>query len=273
MKNLALLLIAASAVLPLHAAVVGHWRFEGDPFLADSGPNALTLANPAGAPNVTQVALPGTGAGSAYPAMVLGSPNGSAARFDGTNDRLTSPDNALFEDTTFTVEAFVTLTADNASTKTIAGHWNADGNQRGWLFGISGGEVPVLLTSPNGTNTVTTSSGLPALALNTDYYVSVTVDMADTSAGGMTFYIMDLTNGGVLQSTGAAHADLSFFDSSTSFAIGATAQATSTWTGLIDEVRISDSKLSVDQLMVVPEPGSLGLMVFAAGLAGCRRRR
>lgn len=274
MKNpIALLLIAGVHTSLSHAAVVGHWRFEEDQLLTDSGPNNLTLTNPAASPNVTQVTRPGSGPTSAYPSTVLGSPNGGAAQFDGTGDRLVSPNDPLFSNSAFTVEAFVTLTADNSSTKAIAGLWNATGSQRGWLLALSASEVPVFMYSTDGGDSITRTSPLPALALNTDYYLAVTVDMADTSAAGITFYLMNLTTGGVLQSGGVTHVDTSFHSSTTSFSIGATAQPSSTWTGFIDEVRISDSKLTADQLMIVPEPASLGLSILGVVLAGCRRRR
>ena len=45
------------------------------------------------------------------------------------------------------------------------------------------------------------------------------------------------------------------------------------FTGIIDEVRFSDSALATDQLLNVPEPGALGLTLLGGGLVFFRRRK
>jgi hypothetical protein len=263
--------------LSASAAIVGYWRYEDSPgFTADSSGSGRTLTLPGGTGDPTQVILPGSGAGSNFPSAIAG--NAKAASFDG-GDRFRVADEATFTDATFTVEALINGSdfATNGNQKSIIGQWNATGNQRSWLFAITGTAANAKLNflySTGGSDTVTVASGLPALASNTDYYVAMTVDMTDLSANGLTFYQKDLSTG-VATSAGATHANTSFFNASSALTIGSTDQPSSQFTGLIDEVRYSDTKLPASSLLVeVPEPASVGLvMVGAMGLLMRRRRR
>lgn len=269
---------AAIGIVPLtaRAAVVGYWQFEDAPgFLEDSSGSGRTLTAVDAGTTPAQVTLPATGPGSAFATAVPGTTK--AASFDG-GDRLRRADEAAFTDTTFTVEALINGSdfASNSSQKSIIGQWNSTGNQRTWLFAVNGSGANAklnLLFSTLGSDTVIAPSGLPALDPGKDYYVAVTVDMADTSANGITFYQKDLATG-IVSSAGATHAGTSLFDATASLTIGSTDQPSSRFSGLIDEVRYSDAKLSAGQLMVsVPEPGSVALLALAASTALARRRR
>jgi hypothetical protein len=253
-------------------AEVGYWRFETSPgFTADSSGNGHTLTI---VPAAAQVTLPATGNGSTFsdPIPLTGASNNSAATFDGTTDRLTTADHAAFFDTTFTLEAFFSAPSLNTSNKSIVGQWSGTLNQRSYLFAVGTTNFLAFLFSPDGTATTVVTSTLP-VAANTDYYAAVTVNMADTSTSGITFYLQNLTAGGSLLTNGQAHSGTTFLDSTTSFAIGSTNQPSSEWTGLIDEVRMSDTKLTSSELLIVPEPSSGVLLGLAAGLLGLRRRR
>ncbi len=270
--------IAAAALLApvsASAAVLGYWQFEDTPgFFEDSSGSARTLTTPGGAAIPTQVALPGSGPGSAFATAVPGTTK--AASFDG-GDRFRRADEPAFTDTTFTVEALINGSdfATNSNQKSIIGQWNSTGNQRSWLLAVNGSGATAILNflySNDGIATSAVSSGLPALAAGTDYYVALAVDLSDTSAGGLTFYQKNLSTG-VVSIASVAHAGTTLNDSAALLTIGATDQPSSAFTGLIDEVRYSDARLASTGLLVtVPEPGTAGLAVVV-GLAALARRR
>jgi len=278
-RNVLLLALGAALIVPVSAsaAVIGHWQFEDSPgYLADSGGAGRTLTTPSAGASPTQVTLPAVGPGSAFVTGVPGTVK--AASFDG-GDLFQRADEAAFADSTFSAEALIN--GSNFSTlsaqKSIVGQWNSTGNQRSWLLAVNGSGASAvlnLLFSTDGVAAVTVSSGLPALAQGNDYYVGVTVNMADTSANGITFYQQDLTAGGPLLIAGVAHAGTALFDSSTALTIGSTNQPSSPFTGLIDEVRYSDVKLTSSELLVpIPEPTTVGLLAVAGLVTLARRRR
>lgn len=273
------LLAAALAAAPLtaSAAVVGYWRFEDSPgFLEDSGGAGRTLTTPSAGATPTQTTLPVSGPGSAFASAVAGT--AKTASFDG-GDRFQRADEAAFTDTTFTIEALINGSdfTSNGSQKSIVGQWNSTGNQRSWLFAVNGSGASAslnLLYSTLGSDTLTVPSGLPALEQGKDYYVAVTVDLTDTSAAGISFYQKNLTDNLPAVASGVTHTQTTLFNSNNALTIGATNSPSSPFTGLIDEVRYSDTKLSAEDLMVVvPEPGAIGLLALAATAALLRRRR
>lgn len=256
----------------MNAAVVGYWRFESGAFLADSSGNGFNLTNGSGGSAAAQVSLPASGGGSAFPTTIpgTGASNGSAASFDG-GDILSTPDNPAFTSTTFTVEAFVT-TGSLGATQAIAGQLSgASGNaNRSFLLAINGSGALQM----NYNSSSTAASGLPALEAGKDYYVAVTVDMADLTTSGITFYVKNLTDNTAMVSNGVTHTGTTLVDSAAAFAIGSTASPSSPWTGLIDEVRLSNTKLSgTELLMPIPEPSAAALAGLAGFLALGRRRR
>lgn len=256
---------AVMATASLQAAVVGYWRFEGVTFQDDSSGNNYHLTTNTAPNDAEQLALPASGNGSKYPTTipVTSATNGSAAVFDG-DDRMAVAYNAAFKSTAMTLEAFVTTTA-TSGTQTVAGMWNAGGN-RVYLIGLS---TNVLTYFINGGNV---SSGLPALAANTDYYLGISVDLADDTTNALTFYQKNLATGQVWTSN-VASPTTALTTGTASFAIGRTSANSSGFNGLIDEVRVSNTKLAADELLVViPEP-STALMGGAAVLLGLRRKR
>jgi hypothetical protein len=276
-KRLCLIVAAATGFIsiagnPAVASVIGYWQYEDSPgFLADSSPNNRTLTTPGSTSNPTQVTLPGSGPGTNFATAIPG--NTKAASFDG-GDRFRLADEATFNDTSFTVEALINGSdfATNGNQKSIIGHWSSTSNQRSWLMAVNGTGTNASLNflySTTGANTVVVASGLPAPSANADYYVAAAVDMNDT----ITFYQKDLATGQVWTSS-VAPADSTLFDSNVALTIGSTDQPSSQFSGLIDEVRYSDAKLSANSLLVqVPEPASIGVtMIGAMGLLLRRRR-
>jgi hypothetical protein len=274
----AVVVCASTQLLP--AAVIGYWRFEDTPGItADSSGNGRTLT---GTGSPVSYTLSGSGAGSTFPSVIpqTEESNLKAAQFNGSN-RYTTPDNAVWTNTTFSAEAFINGTDfdTNTSQKSIVGHWNSTGNNRSWLFSAgqaAGGSAPLsLLLSSLGTDTVTLTSTLTMLP-NIDYYVAVTVDMADTTTAGITFYLKDLTNNGPLQTQGIAHTPTSLFNAATALSIGATSQPSSPFNGIIDEVRLSNTKLTQGELLIsaIPEPSTYALALLSVvGIACWKRRR
>lgn len=266
--KLPLIFLTVNAVLAttsLQAAVVGYWRFEDGAFMDDSSGNNRHLTTNTAPNDAEQIALPASGNGSEYPTTIpaTSATNGSAAAFDG-DDRMAVTYNAAFKSTTMTLEAFVTTTV-TSGTQTVAGMWNATSN-RVYLMALS---TNVLTYFINGGNV---SSGLPALAANTDYYVGISVDLSDATTNALTFYQKNLATGQVWISN-VASPTTTLTSGTSSFSIGRTSANSSSFTGLIDEVRFSNTKLGAEDLLVViPEP-SVVMLGAAAGLLGFRRKR
>lgn len=285
MPRTAILLVSAVVAgfsVPASAAVLAHWRFEDSPGrLLDSSGNNRTLTDPGSTASPTHVTLPapGGGNGSAFsdPLPLTGAANAKASSFDG-GDRLTRADEAAFTSTTFTIEAFINGSDfdTQVNNKSIAGHWSSTGNQRSYLFtagaAASGASPLSLLYSHDGSTTNTVASTL-TLSPNTDYFVAVTVNLADTSSSGITFYAQNLTSGGPLLTSGQTHTQTALFNAAVNFTIGSTDQPSSQFTGLIDEVRLSNTKLTAGELLIAPEPGSATLLVLGAAAFLSRRRR
>ncbi|MGE9267131.1 MAG: LamG domain-containing protein [Verrucomicrobiales bacterium] len=247
MKQSILPLSFLLSCLAAESSVVAHWRFEDGAFFNDSSGNSYDLSSGSSA-DATQVALPATGNGSNFPSAVAGS---HASSYNGSQ-RMTVAYNSAFKSPTFTLEALVNRTSTNANTKSIAGMWSGGGSDRVYLLGIYG--TNVLAYYYNGQNV---SSGLPALELNTDYYVGVSVDMTDTSSGGVTFYQKNLETGESWTSS-VAHTATAFTSGTSAFTIGRTSTPSSPWAGLIDEVRYSNTRLDPSELLIpIPEPVAL----------------
>lgn len=271
MKSLALpsLLILTALATPLQSAVISYHRFGNNPDDPGSLTAATTGTNLTNS-GVTQYALPGTGAGSAFLDPIAGQTNTQAAEFNALADRLTGSTGQLNLGSTFTIEAMVHLTKYETSTQMIASQWITATPQRSWFFGVGNDQELRLQVSGDGTSSTLFDSGL-AFSLNTDYYVA-----AVFSSGSVTFYMQNLTLGTSMQtatiSPGGAPA--SVFNSTGSYQIGnydASATHVNSWDGLIDEVRLSNTALTANQLLV-PEPGVATLLI-GAGLVLLMRRR
>jgi hypothetical protein len=298
-KLTALALLASVAAGSASAQTVAYWRFEGDSTarLTDSSGNGRTLNTVTGHSNsTTQVisyALPETGPGSKFfdPVPQTGATNTQAFQkaVSGSNGGyFQAADHASFTSNTLTLEAMVHFTTRTTSLAFIAGHFDGGSNQRSYaLVGSGTGVNPennklAFIVSSTGNNTgVTTYYSNFTITTGIDYYFGVAMDLTGATAAerSLTFYFQDLTNGGTLQSqTISGITQSAINDSAASFAIGAQGAGGShaAWTGLIDEVRLSNVALGSNQLLVaIPEASSFaafaGLGVL--GLAATRRRR
>jgi len=297
-------LVAFAALTPaLHAATIGHWRFEQNAQLADSGPNNIGLFQfnhpSTGAQNAlpAHYALPtsGTAAGAFFPKNVNGSVNAYAIQGAGTtasfNHRQLGADISAHDanlTASFSFEAFVNLSYTNpGSISVLAGQGVNSSTSGSWALAVTGEHATlgtrniIFQIDPSagwgGTGFQTLDSNL-ALNLNTDYYIAVTANFSDTTASGITIYLKNLSDPqAVLQVANLTHSG-TIAATDEALSIGAAANGGTPWYGTIDEVRLSDAKLTTDQLLIssIPEPSSYALL--AGGALGffamtSRRRR
>ncbi|RRJ94769.1 LamG domain-containing protein [Opitutaceae bacterium TAV4] len=257
------------------ASVLGYWRFEnGTNLYLDSSGNGMDLNSSGG--TVTSLLLPETGAGSHFGPLV---PNTGDSNLRGANFgdqagllRRTTSTGILKLTTEFTVEAFVNVATTSATgNRYIASRWisNSTTKECSWSFGVNSAGVLIGRVSADGTAATTFNSTL-TLTAGVDYYVGFSFDL-NNQASGVTFYLQDL-NGGELQTKSFAHSFSTFYGTpNAQFTIGAL-QGTSAsnmeggWSGLIDEVRLSNTVLTSSQLLAasIPEPANAGLLM--AGL-------
>ena len=247
-KSLAILAssLAFAAIAP--ATTIAHWNFND---LTDSSGNGHNLTNTNG--SATDI-------------------TGGVADFSGSGSGLLSAaDHAAWDDTSFTIESVFTFETPSTSTiSTIAAHLsNTTGRQ--WLFGMSTANVPYFLMREAGASgEVNFTSSFGALSNNTTYYFAAAIDLtASNPADRVTLYLRDITNNGTLITDNFSTTITSLQGSSAPLSIGSTSHdaPSSRFNGSIDEIRFSDTKL------VIPEPSSALLSMFAVSLFGLRRKR
>lgn len=264
----ALLILALTAPLA-SAAVIGHWRFEEGTFQTDSSAVGNNLTTVGTAP--VRVGLPATGAGSDFPNPIpqSGDTNESAASFGGSGNFTTGDHPAYNVGSQLTAEFFFNPSITPTGSQTIVGQFLATGNQRSWVVMVNSGQFR-LATSHNGLgggDQVSQNSTFDTTIVGgTDYYGAMVFD-----AGLATFYLRNLTTGQFQTSVVGGFSSI-LHDSTADLTIGSFGGGTRL-TGLIDEVRISNTALSSGELMIVPEPTatmSLGVLMML-GLMGRRR--
>ncbi len=272
---LAAFICSASATVALHGATIGHWRFEQNAFFDDSGPHEIGLFSfnhPTTGllnPSPTQYPLTNTGPGSAFPVVIGKAPNEHAAEGTGTTRTFNHRQvGALIADnddnltSALTVEVFVNLAYSHATqTSVLVGRGMGASDGASWCLAVTGATHATLGTrqlifqmdggggSWGGAGFQTLATGLH-LDLNTDYYIAVTADFADTSAAGITVYLKNLTApDSPTQIAHLAHSG-GIAPSDAPLVIGAGPTGASPWYGLIDEVRLSDIKLQASRLLL-----------------------
>src|SRR5688500_12197360 len=97
-------------------------------------------------------------------------------------------------------------------------------------------------------------SGL-TVELNRPYFIAASVDVSDGTERGITYYSKDLSNDDEpLQITRATHKNTMAIRAMANFTIGGRdTQTHHTWDGLIDDVRLSNSVLRPEQLLLTSE--------------------
>lgn len=205
-------------------------------------------------PTVTQ-----TLAATSSPAAVVSDAPGSPT--------FRSMGNAPLPTEDFTVEAVVQLNSlyPNASVRTIVSHWNGDPAHRGWNFGVTSTKSAYqprnLILQLVGGEPRTDGTDKPKYEviasnlrpeLNRPYYVAVSVDVDAPDESGVTFYMKDLSKPDApLQTATLKHTVLGDFHSDLRLVIGdRDGSRQSRWDGLIDNVRVTRTKLNPEQLLI-----------------------
>lgn len=260
--------------LPSQAATVAHWRFEGgsSTWLLDSSGNGHHLTNTGTTLAASAHTLPSTGAGSAFsnPIPQTGAANLGAVRFSGGGQGLLSaPDSPAWTTSTLTIEAYIHLNTVG-SLQSIAGHFSGNTDQplsRSLLFHVTAGNnLSVILNNTTLGSTLSLTSGV-------DYFVAMSIDFNAPQNQRITFYLQDLTNGGVLQQEFRSTTATALNDSTAGFSIGSTGNPSSPFNGIIDEVRFSNTALSANQLLIAPEPSRSIFLSLGLTLLLTHRRR
>ncbi|MCD4825262.1 MAG: LamG domain-containing protein, partial [Phycisphaerae bacterium] len=258
----AMVMAAVVSVFALsgYAETVGYWRFEGDAtgFVNDSGSNNFDLGKSSTAP--TQYTLPSSGAGSKFddPIPGSGAANAKAANLSTSRNRyFYRADAAAFNVTSFTVEAYIRRSTTSSGFQCIASQYKPSGGQRSWylcVFGTGSGsetnQLSLVWTSDGGFGTAGYEKVYSGIVINedTDYFIAMSFDAGDTVAG-VKFYVKNLETG-VWQTATKGHKGGSPYNSTGQFRIGAIDYSTLYgWTGLIDEVRLSNVALRPTQLL------------------------
>lgn len=283
-----LLSIAATGGLcgTAQAETVGWWRFEPGAFLADSGghPDGPFDLTNLGANNGNDAyALPVSGMGSAFPRVIpqTGAANSGAALFTSGEtpaDAFTIPYHAAFNSLAFTIEAIVHIPAGGVSVPLLAADDASDDTVYGMSVSSTNGvllSVKGLAPGPSVLKT-SVSSNLVAPAAGKDYYLAVSFQGSTTGYGQVTFRQKNLTDNTALLSGPPRVAPvLLLVPPSKPLRLGGYSFAYD-WGGVVDEVRFSNSVLTVSGLMIsdlatnadlaslTPGSGSLG-SAFAPG--------
>ena len=179
-------------------------------------------------------------------------------------DRLTIPDRPAFPGGDFTIEGFIVVKSlhEDGQVRTIASQWDGDRTHRGWSFGVTGKQSrykpQTLVLMLRGDQIWTEQdpvepvfSGLH-IEVGKPYFVAASVKLGDMSEQGITFYAKDLSNDDEpVQIATIAHKTVSGIRSAFALQIGARgAAAKNLFDGMIDDVRLSDTALPADQLLL-----------------------
>ena len=236
---------------------IGYWRLEKSlGFVSDSSGNCLTLTrgnhddNTSDEPSVYSFPASGNGSSFGHYVPQTRDTNAEAALFDGGNYFMHADDD-LLTTSDFTIEAYFNRSS-SGDNPVLASQYEVSGNQRGWVFGIrptSSGSQLYLCLSEDGVGYEFNVSALAAPLLNNDYYAAVSFDESDQNSG-ITFYLKDLTAGTDMQIAVQGHTINSLHDSTADFTIGARSDLNCKFSGLIDEIRLSNDVLSEDDLLV-----------------------
>jgi len=186
---------------------------------------------------------------------------------EGAQNRFEVPNHEALPNGDFTIESYVLLRSvdESAGVRTVASKWTGSSKDAGWGFGVTGKKSrrkPQTLVLQIYGQKLDGSFGEEALfsdqniQLNKPYYLAASVKLArDGKPGEVTFYVKDLSNDDEpLLIAKLPHKATGGFDNKQPFTIGGrAARKGGNFDGLVDDVRLSDSALGVDQLLFTNE--------------------
>ncbi len=194
--------------------------------------------------------------------------DGSGALFapGSAQERLVIPKTDDLPDGDLTIEAFIHLrsTADDGQVRTIASHWDGVKGHPGWSVGVTGkksrykpGTLVLLLSgtgSPANDTAEPVFSGL-SIEPGKPYFIAVATRLADSGESGVTFYVKDMTNDDEpMLAANVPHTTIADIRGTMPFTIGGRSGAAShLWDGVIDDVRLSNTALAKEELLVTKE--------------------
>jgi hypothetical protein len=179
----------------------------------------------------------------------------------------------------FTVEVCFQLRSiqNSAAVRTLAARWNGDKKVPGWSFGITGTgsrRKPQTLvmqlfgTTPDAAVAEAALFSDQTIRLDTPYFASVSVTPATSeSTGRAVFHLKDLSNDDEpLASVTVEHAVTGGLQNDLPLTIGGRSGADMhEFDGMLDDVRLSASALTADELLLAsdaPRTDSLGFWRF-----------
>jgi hypothetical protein len=190
-----------------------------------------------------------------------------ALAFDGIQPPLSLPSKPSLPAYDFTIESRLLLQSLPAGEekRTIAGRWDGSKNQPGWALSVTGESSPAgagaLVLELVGVPDEEGQGGYELIASRLKiepgipYYAGVTVRIADSSDTGVTFFLQKLAGEGDFETEGVPHQVTAHHHSFLPFTIGGLENDPGrAWSGLIDEVRLSNSALRRDQLLIHGRP-------------------
>ncbi len=273
MKRFFSSLIAVSLLLPLVAdgAVVAHWRFENN--LLDSSGNGLHGAS-ADSNFSYSTNVPGTVISPDLPNQAAYQrPN---VGNDTTTTVAASPLlNATFEKGSFTVEAFVLLNTPVQDYRVLLS--NRSGSS-GVYFSVGSSAAQGYFAGTNGNGVDGALNSLGALTSGDWHHVAWvgTYTLSGPNRGLLVRFYLNGVETGPLGFFGLGSDDTALIMNNGDWKIGG---ASNNFNGLIDELRISNTALTPGEFLsastpppVVPEPGTLGLLLLGAVALGWYRR-
>ncbi|QDT99501.1 DUF1549 domain-containing protein [Gimesia aquarii] len=175
---------------------------------------------------------------------------------------LNVPFSKSFPDQDFTIEASIQLESiyENAAVNTIASQWTGNTKHQGWSLGVTSQKsaykprnliLQLVGKNPEGKLTYEVIPSNVHLELNQPYYMAVSVKISETGESGIQFYVKELFSEKPLERVSVKHNVVSDYRPTNNLVFGGRDKSSgSRWNGLLDNIRISRSALSQDELQI-----------------------